>query len=339
MKRFLFIGIDFSKSKFDVCVLESLDQQNISQASFENSPIGYKDFLKWTSRQSKINREDWRFCGEHTGLYSRELADFLAKKKLFIWLENPMQIKACSGIKRAKTDRFDALVISQYACRYIDKATPYKPSEKTIDALRLLVSYRSRLVKNKVVLEVAANEMRRVIKRDTTARFVYERSIRDIERIKKEIADIEQKMHNAIMLSSLKENYLLINSIKGVGMQTAIALIIHTNNFTGFQTARQLASYCGCAPFPNESGTMVKGNHISHLANKELKALLSQCALSAMQYNKELSAYVGRKIAVGKPKRVVINNIRNKLIQRIFAVITSKIPYREDYLNPLVDCA
>lgn len=338
MKSFLFIGIDFSKSKFDVSASERIEQKNVAQATFENSEAGYRDFLKWTAKQSKIKREDWRFCGEHTGLYSRGLSDFLAKKHLFMWLENPLQIRRSSGIKRSKNDRYDSFVIAQYACRFIDRATAYKPAEKETEALRLLVSYRSRLVKNKVALEVAANEMRRVIKRNPTARFVYESSLHDKERIKKQIEGIERKMHEAIMNSSLKENYLLINSIKGVGMQTAIAMIIHTNNFSGFQTARQMAAYCGCAPFPNESGTIDKGNHISRLANKELKVLLSQCAVSAMRYNRELAAYAQRKIVAGKSKRVVINNVRNKLIQRIFAVVTAKIPYRENYLNPFADC-
>jgi transposase len=146
-------------------------------------------------------------------------------------------------------------------------------------------------------------------------------------------------MHETIMNSSLKENYLLITSIKGVGMQTAVAMIIHTNNFEGFQSARQMAVYCGCAPFPNESGTMDKGSHISRLANRKLKVLLSQCAVSAMQYNKELSAYAQRKIAAGKSKKLVINNLRNKLIHRIFAVVTTKIPYQENYLNPFVEGA
>jgi len=203
----------------------------------------------------------------------------------------------------------------------------------------LLVSYRSRLVKNKVSIQVAANEMRRVIKRDTTARFVHESSMRNVERIKKQIHEIEKKTHETITNSSLKENYLLINSIKGVGMQTAVMMIIHTNNFTGFENARQIASYCGCAPFPNQSGTIDKGNHISRLANKELKVLLSQCAVSAIQHNKEMTAYAQRKMAEGKSKRIIINNVRNKLVQRIFAVVTNKMPYREDYLNLLAKCA
>lgn len=315
-KKDLFIGIDFSKSKFDVSLLERTDLKDVVQSTFDNTATGYKEFLRWVSKQSTIKRESWLFCGEQTGLYSRGLAEFLAKKQLFIWLENPLQIKNSSGIKRVKTDRFDSLVIAQYAYRYIDKAVVYKPQEKEITALQLLVSYRSRLVKSKVMLETSANEMRRVMQRDPTARFVYQSSMHEIERIKKQIQGIEKKMHETIMTYSLKENYLLMLSIKGIGMQIAVAMLIHTNNFLDFQTARQLASYCGCAPFPNESGTMDKGSRISRLANKEL------------------AAYFDRKIAQGKSKRLVINNVRNKLIQRIFAVVTNKIPYQENYLNP-----
>jgi transposase len=130
-----------------------------------------------------------------------------------------------------------------------------------------------------------------------------------------------------------------MNSIKGIGMNVAIAMIIHTNNFKSFQNARQIASYCGCVPFPNQSGTVNKGSHISRLANRELKVLLSQCALSAIMYNRELRAYAVRKTAEGKDKRLIINNVRNKIIHRIFAVIKTGIPYREDYLNPFVDYA
>jgi transposase len=339
MKKKLFIGIDFSKSIFDVSLLAGIGQENVAQATFDNSETGYKLLLKWVAKQSKTKREDWLFCGEHTGLYSRNLSNFLAKKGLSMWLENPLQIKRCSGILRTKTDRYDSLVIAQYAYRYIDKAIIYQPVGKEIENLQMLVAYRSRLVKSKVALEVGAGEMREVIKRDATARFIYEQTQSDIKHIKKQINEVERKMHETVINSDLKENYLLINSIKGVGMQTAVMLIIHTNNFAGFQTARQIVSYCGSAPFPNESGTINKGTHISRLANKELKVLLSQCAQSAILYNKDIANYAQRKIAEGKPRRLVVNNIRSKLIQIIFAVVKSKIPYRENYLNTWEQCA
>lgn len=340
MKKFLFIGIDFSKSKFDVTVLKSIDQQDFVQEIFLNEKKGFNDFLKWVTKQSNVPKQDWLFCGEHTGLYSRGLTEFLVKKNLFIWLENPLQIKCSWGIKRAKTDRIDSLEIARYALRFQDKATTCKPANKEIESLRLLLAYRGRLVKNKVSLEVAAKETRRVINHDSTSRFIFENSQRDIERIKKEIEVLETKMHETIMGSQLKQNYLLVVSIKGVGMITAIALIVHTDNFLAFETARQLACYCGVVPFEKSSGTSINGgNHISRLANKDIKVLLTQCARCAVQYDKELAAYYARKIAQGKKDRLVINNVRNKLIHRIFAVVTSKIPYRENYLNPWADCA
>ena len=84
MKKFLFIGIDFSKSKFDVTVLKSIDQQNYAQAIFLNEPKGFNDFLKWLSGQSDVPQKDWLFCGEHTGLYSRGLTGFLVKKSVYM---------------------------------------------------------------------------------------------------------------------------------------------------------------------------------------------------------------------------------------------------------------
>jgi transposase len=290
--------------------------------------------------QTIIPQQDWLFCGEHTGLYSRGLTEFLLKKGLFIWLENPLQIKCSWGIKRIKTDRIDSLEIARYALRFQDKAVNCRPANKEIESLRLLLAYRGRLVKNKVSLDVAAKETRKVINRDVTSRFIFENSQRDIERIKKEIKTIEFRMLETIMSGQLKQNYLLVLSVKGVGMITAIALIVHTDNFTAFQTARQLACYSGVVPFEKSSGTSINGGtHISHLANKDIKVLLTQCARCAVQYDKDLAAYYSRKLAEGKNERLVINNVRNKLVHRIFAVVSSKIPYRENYLNPFVQCA
>lgn len=338
-KNLLFIGIDFSKSKFDVSLLANTEQGCIAQATFENGKEGFDALLKWVSKQSKISSANWLFCGEHTGLYSRSLAVFLTKKKLFVWLENPLQIKRSIGIKRTKTDRADALAIAEYAARFCDRANAYRLASDALETLHMLHSYRARLVKEKVLLQVPAAELRRVVYRNAVSRFIYEESLRKIKNIEKEIKKVEMIMQKTIMDSELRENYLLVMSVKGVGLVTTMALMIHTDNFSAFENARQLACYCGCAPFPNQSGTINKGTHISHLANKQLKTLLTSCALSAIRHDKELSTYYIRKMAEGKNKYTVINNVRNKVLQRICAVVKHKIPYCENYLNPWADVA
>ena len=59
--------------------------------------------------------------------------------------------------------------------------------------------------------------------------------------------------------------------------------------------------------------------------------------MSALQHNNELKNYFLRKVAEGKNKRLVINNISNKLLKLIIAIIKSNKPYIEKFvsINPI----
>jgi hypothetical protein len=73
----------------------------------------------------------------------------------------------------------------------------------------------------------------------------------------------------------------------------------------------------------HQSGTSFQGKtRVSQYANKRVKALLTNGANSAIQHDEEIGAYYERKINEGKPKMVVINAIRVKLINRAFATIS-----------------
>nr|WKN34457.1 IS110 family transposase [Tunicatimonas sp. TK19036] len=125
----------------------------------------------------------------------------------------------------------------------------------------------------------------------------------------------------------MKKHLQLLRSVPGIGLITAAALILATNNFTAFTdsrkfVARRTASYCGTAPFKHQSSTSYQGKtRISQYANKRIKALLTNGANSAIQHDQEIRAYYQRKIEEGKPKMVVINAVRVKLINRAFATV------------------
>ena len=130
----------------------------------------------------------------------------------------------------------------------------------------------------------------------------------------------------------LKETYKLVTSVKGIGMQTAIMIIVFTDNFSKFENWRKFASYCGVAPFPYQSGTSIKGRtKVSHLANKKLKAIINMCAISAIQHNPEMKLYYHKRIEQGKSKMSTVNIIRNKLIARVFAVVKRQTPYVDTF--------
>jgi len=333
----LFIGIDFSKQTFDVSFFEKGGTGEIFYSQFENNKDGFKHLVKWISSNTGVRKDEWLFCGEHTGLYSLELPAFLLKQKLFIWLENPLQIKRSSGIKREKTDKTDSLDIAHYAFRFQDKAMCYKLPDKVFRSLQNLLSFRGRLVKNKQELLVAAKEMRRVFNRDKTARYIYEQSMLEIGRLSKKIKEVEAQMLSLLdETEEVKTNYDRITSIKGIGMINALTILIYTENFTRFTDCRKFACYVGVVPFDKSSGTSLnRGKRISRLANIQIKTLLTQAAKCAIVYNPKLRGYYQRKIAEGKSMKIVINNVRNKLLQIMFALVQKGQSYMDGYENQL----
>ena len=69
---------------------------------------------------------------------------------------------------------------------------------------------------------------------------------------------------------------------------------------------------------------------MSHIANKELKQELNQAARSAMVWDKEMNVYAERKLET-KCYKIVLNNVKFKLILRMFAVVKRGEMYVENY--------
>ncbi|MBK8700412.1 MAG: IS110 family transposase [Saprospiraceae bacterium] len=61
-----------------------------------------------------------------------------------------------------------------------------------------------------------------------------------------------------------------------------MAFICTTNNFTKFESAKALGSYCGVVPFTKESGRYKGKDKISPIANKTLKKLLHLGAVASI---------------------------------------------------------
>lgn len=332
LKKKVFIGIDFSKLTFDVTCFNPENPEEPDYQQFENTEDGCSKMIKWVRKKFPISSE-WLFCGEFTGLYSMTAALVLNDQNLDLWLENPMQIKLSSGINREKNDKVDSLHIALYAARFMDRVKLYKPKGDVLLKIRELVNYKDRLTKTKTLLTVPARELKRVRKNCDVSECINKSSNEVVKMIDQKIKDTERQMMFLLKTDpELKRLYDLISSVVGVGMQTTIYLLIHTFGFTSFSTPRQLACYCGVAPFSKRSGTSIKGKaQVSHIANKKLKTLLHMCALNAIRYDPLIKAYYCRKVAEGKNKMNVLNSVRNKLIHRIWAVVKSGQVYDKNY--------
>jgi transposase len=326
-----FIGIDISKNTFDLALIKDNNPSLIISDEISNDHKGIAKLEEFIKKQG-LKMEETLFCMEHTGIYCRLLSHYLAERKYNVWLEMPVQIIRSLGVQRGKNDRIDAKRIAEYACLKKDKAVLWQPPREVVIQINDLLTLRDRLVESRKSLNQPIKEFKDAGFKDT-AKLIESRCIHTLKAIDKEIKQIEKDLDDLINKdSNLKKLYKLATSVPGIGKITAFTLIYFTDEFKLYLNAKQLACYCGVAPFEHTSGTSVKGkSRVSSFANKRLKKLLHLVALSCISSNRELSQYYKRKVSEGKNKMLVINAIRNKILQRLCAVIKRGTPYQLEY--------
>ncbi|MBP9185675.1 MAG: IS110 family transposase [Bacteroidia bacterium] len=324
-----YIGIDVSKLTIDVCIITAQGEQDYQQ--FENTAKDFKNMELWLNKKSYFCYQEALFCMEHTGLYTRELVSFLLQRESKVWMESALHLKRSMGMTRGKNDKVDSYRIARYAMTNNDKAVLLKLSSGTLLKLKDLMANRERLSKNYQSLKIATQELVRVDK--SIGKELMKLNDAALKGILKSKVKVEKRMLQLINEDEeLKTLFSLITSVKCVGDVLATELIVYTNGFTRMNNTRQLACYCGIAPFEHSSGTSVRGRiGTSNFANMKLKSTLHMAAVSATRYVPDIKLYYERKVGEGKHKMAVINAIRNKLIQRIMAIVKRGTPYQENY--------
>lgn len=321
------IGADLSKKSIDlVCHLLNTHLQ------IENSITGFKDLLQWMWQQ-KINPSETMIVMEHTGLYSYCLEKFLHQHQIVFCKVNALAIKRSIGLVRGKTDKLDAARIAAYGYEKKDKLVVDLPASDALKRLQMLHSTRERLVRHRASLTCAIKEYRHIGIPEKD--ILMQTQLQLIKNFDKQIEKLMTEIETIIDEDqSLKQNFHLLQSIKGIGKIIALTTIIKTHNFTRFANARKFACFCGTAPFEHSSGTSIrKKSRVSHLADKQMKSLLDLSAKSAIQFDKELREYYLKRTEAGKSKMSTINVVRNKILYRMFAVIKRQTPFTENYLQ------
>ena len=323
MKFKLFLGIDISKITLDVTLYDKKLLKRSSHIKVSNDTKGFTKLIKWLKKG--VGSLDLLFiCMEHTGVYGIDLAVFLEDNNVSYSMVSPLHIKRSLGLTRGKNDKVDSYQISRFCYLHRSELEISKLPAVSIQKIKGLINERERLVKMQTVEKQVLKELKSIsicstIKRIKSRLKLFSEDINFIER------EIEKIIKSK---SAISKNYQLIRSVTGIGLVNATLFIIYSNNFEGFTDARKYACYSGIAPFENSSGTSVRGKtKVSHLANKRLKANLSNGARSAVQNDPELQLYYKRKAKEGKEHGVIMNAVKFKLIMRVFAVVKRGTPY------------
>jgi transposase len=321
------LGVDVSKNTLDVCCAEI--KQHIQ---IKNGTEGFMQFKKWC-RTFDIKLQQCFLVMEYTGGYEYKLIQFCESNNISYTRIPGLAIKNSLGITRGKNDKVDASRIAQYGEEKHKSLHADKPLNVVVVKLKELLSFRKRMVRENAGYQSSIKERRHMYgdsKKDIMIKMLEQKQKENVKKI--EVVELQlikmiaadEKMHT---------NYTLLTSIKGIGKINALMTIAYTENFVSFTNPRSYAVYVGVIPFDHSSGTSIRGRkRVSHIANKELKQELNQAARSAMEWDKEMKLYGENKMKT-KCYKVVLNNIKFKLILRMFAVVKRGKMYVENYQN------
>lgn len=326
----LFAGIDVSKAKVDVVFFLAENPDEQYHGVYGNNEQGCAEMIAWIREQTGLPISAMLFCAEDTGLYTLPICTFFDSQGGSLWVENALRLKRSLGLKRGKSDKADAAEIANYGFLHRRKAVLFKRPSKTISKLKHLLSCRKQLVKHQTALKNASGELG-AFDADV-AGFTLEIRKGLIREYDKKIDMIEAELLRCVKADELLDKqYRLVNSVYCIGPQTAMFIVVLTQGVSLFEDPRKFACYCGIAPFPNTSGSTLKGRtKVSHMANKRIKTLLTMCALNTIKNDNKFKRYYDRKIKEGKHHSAVLNVLRNKLVSRAFAAVNKNRPYEKE---------
>lgn len=312
-------GIDISKDVFDCYGSKQ------GHLQFKNSEVGFKKFLKILSKDSLV-------VMEATGYYHYRFAQFLYHKKVIVSVVNPLSIKRYVQMQLAKikTDKSDAKAICSYGLER--EVTLYTALTEVQSECLQLFRLMDNLLKTRTAVK---NKIHGEKVLGIPSKFVYRSLIKRRKFIDNELKSIDIKLLSLVKQDQ-QQQLTLLQSIPGIGLKTALFLIVVTDGFKKFETASQLCSYAGITPTIRQSGSSVRGRaRISKVGNRKLRNLLFLCSFSAYKHNKSCAAIFERITNKGKSKKLALLAVSNKLLKQCFAIAKSGIPYDEGHISVL----
>ena len=123
------------------------------------------------------------------------------------------------------------------------------------------------------------------------------------------------------------EQIKLVNSITGIGVNSAIKIMLEIEDISRFNSAKQLCSYFGVHPVFKESGDGKWGGRMSKKGRSEVRATLFMCALSAIRHDDNLKNLYARFRAKGMNHYQAMGVIMHKMLRIVFGVLKNQQPY------------
>ena len=289
-------GIDTGKMWLDIAVYPASERLRVA-----NTSDGHQWLASWLAAH-KITRVGI----EASGGYERAVVAYLRAAGFEVALLQPRQVRAFAvyKLRRAKNDRIDAALIAECAANLGDL---HEPPDTRLAALA-----EHLLFIEQIEYDIAHLKTRR-------ERFTDKRILKQIDR---DIQRLLRRRDGELVLlqvvirkhGDLARRLELIASVDGIGMRTALTLVVLLPEL-GKVSREQISALVGVAPYDDDSGERTGQRHIVGGRSRVRRALFNAALPASQRWNSALVALYGRLTDSGKAhKKALIACVRKLLI-------------------------
>ena len=318
----IYVGVDVSK---DELVIVYPFQKGWRKVQIPNTLPAINSWLKEFGVGGK------HFILEATGPYSQRLIHALSGAAASASVVNPAQSRAMSRalLKTNKNDDQDAQTLSILGEKLELRAykMPDNIQKKRKEAFSALASLQKqeRQLKNQLhafSYHVAPNAV----------------AVKALEEVLKSVQEAIQSLEKELTPQQdedeVRRTVERITSINGVGLKTAQAFVTLFGNFQHFKSAKCFAKFIGLSPTEFTSGSSVRGRRsITKNGSSKIRALLFNCARSAIRYNPLCKQLFERLVHKGKNGKVALTAVMHKLARLIFGVVRSGCSFDPEFVK------
>lgn len=301
-------GIDTGKQYLDIALYPASERVRV-----DNTAEGHQALVAWL-RARKVTRVGI----EASGGYEQAVVACLRAHGLEVAVLQPRQVRAFAvyKLRRAKNDRLDAALIAECTASLGTLRPPPDPR---------LAPFAEHLL---FIEQLDHDIMRLKTRRE---RYTNKRLLKQIER---NIAALERRSaaEFALLLAAVRQHedlarrLELIASVDGIGIPTALALVILLPEL-GTLGREQITALVGLAPYDDDSAGRSGERHIAGGRSRVRKALFAAALPASNRWNEAVIALYARLKNKGKAHKPALIACARKLLIYANAVVERGSPW------------
>ena len=327
-----YVGVDVASETLAVALTRGPGQPGAGSLTVANDPDGFAELAAWLDEHD-AGPPHTLVCLEATGVYGEALCYWFHERRYAIAVEDALKVKRAMPVSGAKTDALDARRIADYAARFLDELRPWTPAEAVLEQVKTLLTMREQLVREKGAKQNALH----VLKRKHYPTPLAIRIASDaVDYLKARVNEIDTEVKRLVTSHpTLGPAVALVVSVPGVGYLLGCHLCVATDGFTRPLVAKRFSAWLGICPLDFESGSSVRRRPSSRgYGPSAMRKLLYLASMRLVTIDGSAhQVYYRRKVAEGKPGRLVLNNVGNKVLRVVAAVLRDGVPYQADHVS------